>query len=75
MPFRIGTSGYLNSLPLSCGLEDEPGVELVHACPARLADLLRTGWLDVALTSSTEAFCDSYVVLPAAGDQRNGPGI
>ena len=53
---RVGTVPYAVARPLDLGLEDEPGVELVREVPARLADRLRRGDLDVALVSSIELF-------------------
>lgn len=61
---RLGTSSFVNARPLSYGLEAEPGVTLIHAAPARLADLLRLGELDAALVSSSEYFTGNYRLIP-----------
>lgn len=53
---RVGTVPYLVARPLDSGLEEEPGIELVRAVPARLVEALRAGSLDVALVSSIELF-------------------
>jgi chorismate dehydratase len=59
-PFRVGSVGYLNAVPLTRGLEDE----VVFATPARLAELLRRDELDAALVSVVEVlFSDRYDVL------------
>ncbi|MCH7471575.1 menaquinone biosynthesis protein [bacterium] len=64
---RIGVSPYLNACPLTRGLANEAGVELVESLPARLADLLRARNLDVALVSSSEYFCGNYRIVPVGG--------
>jgi chorismate dehydratase len=53
---RVGSPAFLVARPLDLGLEAEPGLELVHAVPARLVEGLRDGSLDVALVSSIELF-------------------
>ena len=59
-PFRVGSVPYLNSVPLTRGLEDQ----IVFAPPARLAEMLRSGELDAALVSVTEVlFHDQYDIL------------
>lgn len=58
--FRIGSVPYLNSLPLTCGLETATH----FAPPSQLAESLRAGVLDAALVSVTEVlFTDGYDVL------------
>jgi chorismate dehydratase len=59
-PMRIGSVPYLNSVPLTRGIEDQ----IVFAPPSRLADLLREDKLDAALVSVTEVlFNDRYDIL------------
>jgi len=59
-PFRVGSVPYLNSVPLTRGLEEE----IEFAPPAQLAERLRKGELDAALVSITEVlFHDTYDVL------------
>lgn len=59
-PMRVGSVPYLNSVPLTRGLEDQ----IVFAPPARLAELLRADKLDAALVSITEVlFNEGYEVL------------
>jgi chorismate dehydratase len=53
---RVGSVPYLVGRPLDLGLEDEPGIRLERAVPARLVEGLRSGALDVALVSSIELF-------------------
>jgi len=59
-PFRVGSVGYLNAVPLTRGIEDE----ITFATPAQLAAMLRKDELDAALVSVTEVlFSDDYDVL------------
>jgi len=59
-PFRVGSVPYLNSVPLTRGLEDQ--IQFVP--PAKLGAMLRAGELDAALLSITEVlFNDQYDVL------------
>ena len=59
-PFRVGSVGYLNAVPLTRGVED--GV--LFATPAKLAELLRRDELDAALVSVVEVLLnDRYDIL------------
>ncbi len=59
-PMRIGSVPYLNSVPLTRGLEDQ----IVFAPPTELARLLREDKLDAALLSITEPLLnDGYDIL------------
>jgi len=59
-PFRVGSVGYLNAVPLTRGLEEE----VMFATPAKLAELLRRDELDAALVSVVEVlFTDRYDIL------------
>ena len=55
-PLRVGSVPYLVGRPLDQGLDEEPGIELRRAVPAKLVQGLREGSLDVALVSSIELF-------------------
>ncbi|GJM26917.1 MAG: chorismate dehydratase [Phycisphaerae bacterium] len=46
---RLGVVSYLNAKPLTCGLDDDPNLELTHAVPAALAPMLDADEVDVAL--------------------------
>ena len=60
MSKRIGSVPYLNSVPLTCGIEGET----LFVVPTKLADMLRVGDLDAALVSITETlFHDGYDIL------------
>src|SRR5258708_32118151 len=59
-PFRVGSVGYLNAVPLTRGLEEE----VLFTTPAKLAELLRRDELDAGLVSVVEVlFTDRYDVL------------
>ncbi|MDB6017549.1 MAG: Chorismate dehydratase [Pedosphaera sp.] len=59
-PFRVGSVGYLNAVPLTRGLEEE----IVLATPAKLAELLQKDELDAGLVSITEVlFNNRYDIL------------
>jgi predicted solute-binding protein len=59
-PFRVGSVGYLNAVPLTRGLEDE----IIYATPSKLAEMLKRDELDAALVSVVEVlFQDRYDIL------------
>ncbi|MCX6930049.1 MAG: menaquinone biosynthesis protein [Verrucomicrobia bacterium] len=59
-PFRVGSVGYLNAVPLTRGLEEE----VIFATPARLAEMLQHDKLEAALVSVVEVlFNDRYDIL------------
>ncbi len=59
-PFRVGSVGYLNTVPLTRGLEEE----VIYATPSKLAEMLRRDELDAALVSVVEVlFHDRYDIL------------
>ena len=59
-PFRVGNSGYLNTVPLTRGLEEQ----IIYAPPARLAEMLQRDELDASLVSVVEVlFNDRYDIL------------
>ena len=66
---RIGSVPYLNSVPLTHGIEHETEYDV----PSRLAEKLRTGQHDAALVSITEAlFNDGYDVLDGVAVASRG---
>jgi chorismate dehydratase len=59
-PFRVGSVSYLNTVPLTRGIEEE----VLYATPAKLAEMLQRDELDAALVSVTEVlFNDRYDIL------------
>jgi chorismate dehydratase len=64
-PFRVGSVGALNTVPLTRGLEDQ----VIYATPAKLAEMLRADELDAALVSIVE------VLLTGKYDLLDGVGV
>jgi chorismate dehydratase len=59
-PFRVGSVGYLNTVPLTRGLEEE----IIYATPAKLAEMLQRDELDAGLVSVVEVlFSERYDIL------------
>ena len=59
-PFRVGSVGYLNAVPLTRGLEEQ----VIFATPSKLAEMLRRDELDAALVSVVEVLLtDRYDIL------------
>lgn len=59
-PFRVGSVGYLNAVPLTRGVEEE----VIFDTPAQLAGMLRRDELDAALVSVVEVLLnDRYDIL------------
>ncbi|MGO8929613.1 MAG: menaquinone biosynthetic enzyme MqnA/MqnD family protein [Limisphaerales bacterium] len=59
-PFRVGSVGFLNTVPLTRGLEEE----VIYATPAKLAEMLQRDELDAGLVSVVEVlFNDRYDIL------------
>jgi len=66
---RIGSVPYLNSVPLTCGIE----AETAFVVPSKLAEQLRAGELDAALVSITEVlFHEGYDVLDGVAVASRG---
>ena len=67
---RISSVPYLNSVPLTYGIEEETS----FVVPSKLAELLRAGELDAALVSITEVlFHEGYDVLDGVAVASHGP--
>jgi len=59
-PFRVGAVGFLNTVPLTRGLEEQ----MIYATPARLAEMLQRDELDAGLVSVVHVlFNDRYDIL------------
>ena len=72
---RVGVVSFLNAIPLSHGLEATlPGAELVPLTPARIADQLEAGALDLGLVPvASLAMHPEWHVLPGLGIASEGP--
>ena len=69
-PKRIGSVHYLNSVPLTYGIEEETD----FVVPSALAEKIRDGELDAALVSITEAlFYENYDILDGVAVASDGP--
>ena len=67
---RIGSVPYLNSVPLTYGIEEETD----FVVPSALAEKIRGGELDAALVSITEAlFNEGYDILDSVAVASDGP--
>jgi len=67
---RIGSVPYLNSVPLTYGIEEETS----FVVPSKLAELLRACEVDAALVSITEVlFHEGYDVLDSVAVASRGP--
>lgn len=53
-PLRVGAVGFLNTVPLIEGLDDERGIEVSRDLPSRLAHSLAAGDIDVGLIPAAE---------------------
>jgi chorismate dehydratase len=72
---RIGVVAFTNTLPLAEGLERHlPRARIVRATPARIADGLKNGALDVGL-APVAALADhpAWAVVPGLGIAAEGP--
>lgn len=59
-PFKVGSVPYLNTAPLTRGIDDQ----ILFVPPSRLAEMLRSGEIDAGLVSITAAlFDDRYDIL------------
>ncbi len=63
---RLGAVSYLNTRPLVDGLDAEPGVVVRFDVPARCADLVEAGEVDLGLVPIIEyaRHADDYAVVP-----------
>jgi chorismate dehydratase len=72
---RLGAVGYLNARPLVHGLDTSPRFDLRFDVPARCADLLHAGDIDVGLIPSIEYLRgpEAYCIVPDLAIASNGP--
>ena len=72
---RVGVVSFVNAIPLSHGLEAAmPGAELVRLTPARIADQLEAGVLDLGLVPvASLALHPEWQVLSGLGIASEGP--
>ena len=70
---RLGVVSYLNAEPLVSGLEAEPLFELVRDRPARVAERLHAGQLDLGMIPSIEYARGDYALVPGVAIASRGP--
>jgi chorismate dehydratase len=76
MPVRLGAVGYLNARPLVHGLEQAAEFSVRFDVPARCADLLHQGAIDLGLIPSIEylrAPAGDYAIVPDLAIASHGP--
>jgi chorismate dehydratase len=69
---RLGVVSYLNAAPLVYGLEGEPGFALIRDVPARIADRLHAGQLDLGMIPSIEYAFGEYAIVPGIAIASRG---
>lgn len=78
MAVRLGAVSYLNARPLVYGLESDPDLTVRFDVPARCADLLHAGDIDLGLIPSIEylrapAERGPYAIVPDLAIASSGP--
>lgn len=63
-PLRLGAVSYLNSEPLVYGLEGDARMALERDVPARVAQRLHAGAIDLGLVPSIEYAAGEYAIVP-----------
>jgi chorismate dehydratase len=72
-PTRLGAVRYLNAAPIVYGLDADPRFTVLRETPARLADLLRAGQIDLGLIPSIEYVAGDYRIVPGIAIASAGP--
>jgi chorismate dehydratase len=73
---QVAAVSYLNSKPLIHGLDEQAGIVLSLAVPARLIEGLATGKTDVALLPTIDyQRLDGLRIVPSGGIGCNGPTL
>lgn len=70
---RLGVVGYLNSQPLVHGLARDARFRLEADTPARVAERLHKGELDLGLIPSIEYAAGEYAIVPGLAIASRGP--
>jgi chorismate dehydratase len=74
MSVRLGAVSYLNTKPLVYGLDARPDLFSVRFdVPAKCADLLRTGDVDLGLIPAIEYLRGQYAIVPGVAIGSDGP--
>jgi chorismate dehydratase len=70
---RLGAVSYLNAEPTVYGLEQEPGFRVERDLPARVAERLHAGEVDLGLVPSIEYAFGRYAIVPGVAIASRGP--
>lgn len=70
---RVGAVSYLNAVPLIQGLASEPRFQLQRDVPARVAEQLHHGDIDLGLIPSIEYAAGDYAIVPGIAIACRGP--
>jgi chorismate dehydratase len=70
---RLGVVSYLNAEPLVYGLAGDARFELVRDVPARVADLLESGAVDLGMIPAASYAGGEYAIVPGVGIASRGP--
>jgi chorismate dehydratase len=70
---RLGVVSYLNAAPLVHGLEADAGFELRREVPARVAERLHAGEIELGTLPSIEYARGDYAMVPGVGITSRGP--
>jgi chorismate dehydratase len=69
---RLGVVSYLNVEPMIRGVRGDARFEIVAAVPARVAELLRAGELDLGVIPSIEYATSDYEIVPGVAIGSRG---
>jgi len=72
-PLRVGVVPYLNVAPMIHGLRGDPDFEIQPAVPARLAERLHAGEIDLGTLPSIEYAAADYRIVPGVAIGSRGP--
>jgi chorismate dehydratase len=70
---RLGAVSYLNAEPTVHGLEGEAGFRVERDLPARVAERLHAGEVELALVPSIEYAFGRYAIVPGVAIASRGP--
>ena len=73
IPLRLGAVSYLNTKPLVCGLESDPGFAVRFDVPSKCAALLHAGEVDLGLIPAIEYLNGDYAIVPDISIASDGP--
>ena len=69
---RLGVVSYLNAVPLVHGLDADPRFEILRDVPARIADALHAGRIDLGVIPSIEYAGGDYAIVPEVAITSRG---